>query len=84
MLNMLEMQSMDYTQAQKKSSDSSGTSYLQGRHVEVTGCMFADYFMPGFCTEMLVFSDDSGSMHELKAKHSPDVSQIDLPGLYAT
>lgn len=45
--------------------------------------MFADYFMPDFGPELLVFSDDSGSMHELKAKHNPDISQTDLPGLYA-
>lgn len=76
---MLEMQSMDYTQA-RKSSDSSGTSYLQGRHVEVTGCMFADYFMPDFGTEMLVFSDDSGSMHELKAKHNPEGPKLTFLG----
>lgn len=58
-----------------------GRQYEKGRRWLQPGAQRKQHIPTcGQTTEVLVLPDDSGSMHELKAKQYPDISQTDVSG----
>lgn len=68
------MQLLGYTERGSEGSD----TFTCGAHPQGAGQSLV------ISLQISVPVDDSGSTNELKVKHHPDVSQLDLSGLYAT